>query len=123
MYKPILIFTGTISLGIAFAGIVLPVLPTTPFVLLSMYCFDRSNPKYRQWILQHKTLGPYVKDYVSSDGIPLKAKIRALLVLWISITVSIVFFIEYMITKWVVLTAATLVTTYILTRKTKQVVI
>ena len=122
MIKSFYIFTGTISLGFAFAGVVLSVLPTTPFVLLSMFLFDRSDPKYREWILNHKVLGPYVRDYVSSQGIPLKAKIRALLVLWISITISTVFFISNLYVRVVVFTAASLVTIYILTRKTRQVV-
>lgn len=122
MIKSLYIFTGTISLGFAFAGVVLPVLPTTPFVLLSMFLFDRSDPKYRQWILDHKILGPYVNDYVSREGIPMKAKIKALFVLWISITISTVFFISNLYVKIVVLTAASLVTIYILTRKTRQVV-
>ena len=121
MIKTFYIFTGTISLGFAFAGAVLPVLPTTPFVLLSMFLFDRSDPKYREWILNHKVLGPYVRDYVSSKGIPLKAKIKALFVLWISITLSTVFFISNFYVRIVVLTAASAVSIYILTRKTRQV--
>jgi uncharacterized protein len=122
MIKSFYIFTGTVSLGFAFAGVVLPVLPTTPFVLLSMFLFDRSDPKYREWILNHKVLGPYVRDYVSREGIPLVAKIKALLVLWISIIISTVFFITNLYVRIVVLTAASLVTIYILTRKTRQVV-
>ncbi len=112
--------TGSISVGFAFAGAILPVLPTTPFVLLSFYLFDKSDPKYREWLVKHPKLGPIVIEYLSDDGISKKAKIKALVILWSSILISVVFFIRNTIGQIVSLLAAVCVTTYLLSKKTKK---
>lgn len=112
---------GSISVGLAFAGVFLPVLPTTPFVLLAFFLFDHSDPKYRDWLYNHPRLGVIVQEYSSKEGIEYGAKIKALSVLWISIIVSVVFFISNIYAQVVTLLAASSVTIYILTRKTKQV--
>ena len=112
---------GSVSVGLAFAGAFLPVLPTTPFVLLAFFLFDHSDPKYREWLINHPRLGPIIKEYSSSDGIEKAAKVKALSVLWLSILVSLFFFISNTNVRIVTLIAATLVSVYILTRKTKKV--
>ncbi len=121
MIKLIYITTGTISLGFAFAGMVLPVLPTTPFVLLSLFLFDRSDPKYRQWILEHQKLGPFVNDYVSKEGIPAKAKFKALIVLWVSIATTLIFFLTHLWVRIGIFLIASSVSVYILTRPTRKI--
>jgi len=120
MIKLIFLFTGTISFGLAIAGVFLPVLPTTPFVLLAIYLFSKGHPEKVNEVLNHPNLKPYIKDYLSKDGIPQNAKIKALIVLWVSILISIIFFIPSIIIRLVCLTSATLVTIYIITRKTKK---
>ncbi len=120
MIKLIFLFTGTLSFGLSIAGVFLPVLPTTPFVLLAIYLFSKGHPEKVNEVLNHPNLKPYIKDYLSKDGIPQNAKIRALIVLWVSILISIIFFIPSIIIRLVCLTSATLVTIYIITRKTKK---
>jgi uncharacterized protein len=120
MLKQLFLITGTISISIGFAGLFLPVLPTTPFVLLSLYLFSKGHPEKVQEVLNHPRYKPYIKDYISIEGIPLKAKLRALIVLWSSILFSIIFFIQVLYLRLIVLTSASLVTLYILTRKTKK---
>ncbi len=112
---------GSISVVLAFVGVFLPVLPTTPFVLLAFFLFNHSDPKYRDWLVNHPRLGPIVQEYSSKDGIEYNAKIKALIVLWVSILVSVVFFISNIITQVITLLAAITVSMYILTRKTKKV--
>ena len=112
--------TGSISVGFAFAGAILPVLPTTPFVLLSFYLFDKSDPKYREWLVQHPKLGPIIKEYLLDEGISRKAKIKALILLWSSILISVVFFISNPIGQIVSLLAAVCVSVYLLCKKTKR---
>lgn len=66
-----------IFLGLAIAGIFLPLLPTTPFVLVSVYLFSRSNPRIHKRIIESKHLGPVVSKWEERGVIPLKAKVLA----------------------------------------------
>lgn len=110
---------GSISIGLAMTGIFLPVLPTTPFVLLAIFLFGKSQPEKVNEIIHHPKLGPFVQDYLDPQGIPLKSKIKALFMLWISILVSVIFFIPLLVIKILVISIASMVTLYILTRPTK----
>jgi len=118
MFKTFYLVSGTISLGIGFVGLFLPVLPTTPFVLLSLYLFGKGHPKKVEEVLNHPRFKPYIIDYISKEGIPLKAKIKALSILWISIISTIIFFVHSFPLRGLILTSSSLVTLYIITRKT-----
>ncbi|MGO1368981.1 MAG: YbaN family protein [Senegalia sp. (in: firmicutes)] len=118
MKKAILIIIGSISLVLGSIGIILPVLPTTPFLLLSLACFVKSSDKLYRFILNNKYLSPYVADYMSGNGIPKKAKRRAILLIWITIGFSVIFIIDKAILRIMLLTIASIVSIYILTRKT-----
>ncbi len=65
---------GAVSLAAGIVGIFLPLLPTTPFVLLAAFCFSRSSTRCERWLLQHKTFGPMIADWRSHHAIPLRAK-------------------------------------------------
>lgn len=65
---------GAISLGTGVVGIVLPVLPTTPFVLLAAYCFSHGSARYEHWLLNHPRFGPMVRDWRTNRAVPLRAK-------------------------------------------------
>jgi uncharacterized membrane protein YbaN (DUF454 family) len=80
---------GVVSVGLGVVGIVVPVLPTTPFLLLAAACFVRSSPRMHDWLLTHPRLGPYV-SFVDGGGMPARAKRNALVVLWLAITASCV---------------------------------
>lgn len=116
MKRVFLIIIGNISLIVGSIGVMLPVLPTTPFLLLSLACFAKSNEKLYSFILNHKYLGPYVEDYVNKKGIPKKAKKRAILLIWITIGFSTIIVIDKMILKLMLLTIASIVSLYIWTR-------
>jgi len=111
---------GFITLVIGAIGIFMPVLPTTPFLLLSLACFIKSSKKMYNFVLNNKYLGPYVKDYVSGKGIPLIMKKRAIALVWITISFSALIVIDKIQLKILLFTIAVLVSTYILTRKTKE---
>lgn len=83
------IFLGTVSLILGFIGIFLPLLPTTPFLLLAAYLYSQSSPKLFRWLMRHKSLGPYIRTFRDSKAIPLRAKIISLLMLWGTIFCSI----------------------------------
>ena len=111
---------GSISIGLAMTGLFLPVLPTTPFVLLAIFLFGKSQPEKANEIIQHPRLGPFVQDYLDPQGIPLKSKIKALLVLWLSILISVTFFIPLIAIKMLILSIASLVSIWIWMKPTRH---
>lgn len=118
MKKFILIIIGSVSLVLGSLGVIIPLLPTTPFLLLSLACFVKSNKKLYLFILNNKYLAPYVADYMSGNGIPKKAKQRAILLIWITIGFSVVFIIKATILRVMLLVIASIVSLYIWTRET-----
>ena len=111
---------GSISIGLAMTGLFLPVLPTTPFVLLAIFLFGKSQPEKIQEIMQHPRLGPFVQDYLDPQGIPMKSKIKALLVLWLSILISVTFFIPLIAIKMLILSIASMVSIWIWMKPTRH---
>lgn len=87
--KYIFITIGFISLGLGIIGIVLPVLPTTPFLLLSAYLFSKSSEKFYNFLITNKVFGKYIRDYREKKGITLKNKIIVLVFLTITIGISL----------------------------------
>lgn len=87
--KTALIIAGIIALVLAVLGLFLPLLPTTPFLLLASACFARGSDRLHRWLLGHGVLGAYLRSYEEGKGIPLRAKIVAISVLWVSMSVSI----------------------------------
>lgn len=112
---------GSLSLGLGIIGIFLPVLPTTPFLLLAMACYLRSSKKLYNFILTNKYLGPYVKDYVLGKGIPVKVKWKAIFLAWLTIGFSIIVIIDNIFLRIMLFVIASLVSTYIWTRKTAEI--
>lgn len=90
-----LISLGWLSIVLGVAGIFLPLLPTTPFILLAAWCFAKSSPRFHNWLLSHPTLGPIVHTWQNGDGIPRKVRNKILIVMWISMLLSMV-----IIGKW-----------------------
>lgn len=86
--KYFLIGVGFLSLGLGTVGIFLPVLPTTPFLLLSSYCFLKSSRRLHERLLSHKVLGAYIKNFQETRTIPRRAKAYILITLWASIGLS-----------------------------------
>lgn len=89
--KYLLIFLGSLSLTLGIIGAFIPVLPTTPFLLLASFCYLRSSKKMYDWLINHKILGAYIYSYTIYKAVPRKTKIGALVFLWSTLTISIVF--------------------------------
>jgi uncharacterized membrane protein YbaN (DUF454 family) len=90
----LLIIFGTVSLGLGIAGIFLPLLPTTPFLLLTAWCYAKSSLRLHKWLLGHKIFGKYIRDYTLHRSIPLRAKVVSLIILWGTILYSIFFVVD-----------------------------
>jgi len=113
----VLLVIGWISVTLGIIGIFLPVLPTTPFLLLAAACFVRSSRRFYDWLVTHPRLGPWFRDYLEGKGIPLKGKVYAITTMWISIGVSC-WLVPMFWARIGMLTSATLVSIYILRMKT-----
>jgi len=87
MPRPVLLIIGFLSLGLGVLGFILPLLPGTPFILLSGWCFARSSPRFEQWLLAHPKFGPIIESWKKNRAIPLSAKVFSLA----SISVSAAF--------------------------------
>lgn len=85
---------GWLSVALAILGILLPVLPTVPFLLLALACFSRSSDRFHTWLVEHEQLGPLVRPYLAGAGMPFKAKVKAILLVWASILLSTLFFVD-----------------------------
>ena len=81
-YKWFLITVGIISVGLGLLGVFIPVLPTTPFLLLAAGCFMRSSQRLYDWLIHHKWFGGYIRNYREYRAIPLRAKVVTLVLLW-----------------------------------------
>ncbi len=93
--KTLFIMAGFLSLGLGILGIVLPLLPTTPLILLAAACFVRGSDRLYQWLLHNKWFGKYIRDFRAGRGIPLKAKVVGITVLWLSLGFSIIFVVDF----------------------------
>ena len=94
---------GTISLVLGAVGIVLPILPTTPFLLATAACYYKSSSRMHKWLINNKLFGEYIRNYQEGKGIPLKTKVTALTVLWITIGISTFFFLERLLPSFLLL--------------------
>ena len=112
-----LLALGWLSVVLGVIGIFLPVLPTTPFLLLAAACFMRSSKRFYLWLVNHRQLGPWIVDYLEGQGIPLKGKVYAIGLMWLSIGVSC-YVVPLFWARAFMLTSAVLVSLYILNQKT-----
>ena len=76
------VLLGSLSVGMGVIGIFVPGWPTTIFLIIASYFYIRSSEKLYNWLLNNKILGIYLKNYYSGKGMPLKAKIISILMMW-----------------------------------------
>ena len=105
---------GSVSLALGTIGIVLPLLPTTPLLLLALACYCRSSKRMTKWVLTNKYFGSYIRRYKEGKGIPIKTKIIALATLWITISYSAFFIVNIWILQLILFTIAIAVSIHII---------
>ncbi len=116
--KSLLMSVGVLSVGLGAAGIFLPLLPTTPFLLLAAACFMRSSERLYQWLLGHKWFGSYIRNYREHRAIPLRSKIVVLVMLWVSLGSTTLIVLETALPRAVLLVVGLAVTVYMLRLRT-----
>jgi hypothetical protein len=118
--KRLLIGAGTLSAGLGIIGIFVPILPTTPFLLLAAACYMRSSERFYQWLINNRILGVYVRNYIEGRGMPARIKVLTILLLWLSIALTIAFGVQDVAIRIVLVCIAIGVTVHIvLIRKRK----
>ena len=115
--KILLIVLGWLSVVLGFIGIFLPVMPTTPFLLLAAACFVRTSPKFYGWLVGHPKLGKYLLYYLEGKGIPLKAKFYSIGLMAISMATTS-YFVPVMAVKVLLPLVGVLVALYIVLQPT-----
>jgi len=85
---------GTLALGLGILGIFLPLLPTTPFVLLAAACYARGSERFHQRLLANRTFGPMVVEWERHRSLPYRTKLTAIALMSVTMAISIVFFVQ-----------------------------
>lgn len=111
-YLLIVVGWGSVVGGIL--GIFLPLVPSIPFLLLALFCFSRSSERFHTWLVEHKHLGPMVKDYLLHGGIPRRVKTVAIGMIWISFPASTFLLVDILWVQVTLLSIAAAVTIYLL---------
>ena len=116
--KGVFVVAGTVSLGLGAVGVILPILPTTPFLLLSAACYYKGSDRIHRWLLNNRLFGSYIRNYRDGKGISQKSKIFTLLLLWTTMGYSIFFIMNNYVFQISLLIISIAVTAHIITLPT-----
>ena len=103
--KVLLLIAGSLSLVLGIVGIVVPGLPTTPFLLLSAACYVRSSDRLYAWLIGHRVFGRYISTFRQQRGMSRRSKAVALVTMWGMIAVSVLLLIGDPTVRLVVVSA------------------
>ncbi len=116
--KGLFVVAGSIFLALGCVGIVLPILPTTPFLLLAAACYYKGSERMHRWMLNNRWFGDYIRNYKEGRGLPLKTKIFTLALLWIFISYSAFFVVSMFVIQVVLFAIAVGVSIHLITLPT-----
>jgi len=119
--RRLLIGAGTLSTGLGIIGIFVPILPTTPFLLLAAACYMRSSERFYKWLTNNRIFGAYVRNYIEGRGMPARIKIFTILLLWLTIGLSITFGVQNTVIRIVLICVAIGVTVHVVLIKARKV--
>lgn len=111
----ILLFTaGIILLSLGVIGAFLPLLPTTPFVLLATWLFGKSSPRFHNYLLRHRIFGQVLTDFYEKKALRVRTKVIALASMWAVLFTTSIFFMPYIWARVAVFAIGAAVTVWIL---------
>ena len=116
--KIFLTIIGVLALALGIVGIFVPVLPTTPLLLLSAWAFFRSSPRLYDWLMNHPRLGTYITNFTKHKAIPLRVKIVSVTTLWLTLLYCAIFVASHWALSALFILIAVCVTIHILHYKT-----
>ncbi len=111
--RGLLVVAGTLSLGLGILGIPLPLLPTTPFLLLSAWCYARSSERFYVWLINHRVFGRHISNYREHRGMSRQLKWYTIGLLWLTIGISATFAVSLWWVRVLLLVIAVGVTLHI----------
>lgn len=108
---------GSLALAVGMVGVFVPVLPTTPFLLLAALCYARGSSRCYRWLTTNRVFGRYLDGYLSGRGVSWRVKAAALLLLWVGIGLSVGFAAEDLWLRLLLVAVALGVSVHVLTIK------
>lgn len=98
LIRILLIVIGTIAVVLGVIGVFLPLLPTTPFLLLAAYCYAKSSERFYNWLITNRICGKYIRNYRDGLGMKLNHKLFVIILIWLTIGYSVIGVIT---NKWI----------------------
>jgi uncharacterized membrane protein YbaN (DUF454 family) len=111
--RRLLIGAGTLCVGLGIIGVFVPILPTTPFLLLAAACYMRSSERFYEWLTNNIIFGAYVRNYIEGRGMPVRIKVFTILLLWLAIGLSVNYGVQNTVIRIVLICVATGVTIHV----------
>lgn len=112
--RMLFVLVGTLFLAIGFVGIIIPVLPTTPLLLLAAACYLRGSERLHRWMIENRMFGEFIRNYTEGRGIDPRQKVVTLAFLWTTISFSALYLIERLPVRILLFLIATAVSVHIL---------
>jgi uncharacterized protein len=119
--RTVLIVAGSLCVALGVIGMILPLLPTTVFLLAAAWCFSKSSPRFHAWLLGNRVFGDYIRAYHEGRGMALRDKWISIATLWVGIGITAVFFVELLWVRILLITIATGVTIHLVRLPTLRV--
>ena len=120
LIRRVWIGAGTLFIGLGTLGIFLPLLPTTPFLLLAAACYARGSKRFYHWLITNRWFGNYIKNYRERKALPLRIKALSIALLWATIGYSAVFVVSIPLIRAILIGIAIGVTLHIILIRTLQ---
>ena len=121
--RTLLVAAGTLCVALAVFGLFVPLLPTTPLLLLAAVCYARSSERFYHWLMTNRWFGAYIRNYREGRGIPLVHKVLAISLLWLTIGSAACLVVPQWWVKGILLGIAVAVTIHLLKTKTAKSVL
>ena len=118
LVRILLILLGTFSVFLGILGIFLPLLPTTPFLLLAAYCYAKSSERFYNWLITNRICGKYIRNYREGLGMKLQHKLLAIILIWLTIGYSVTAVVNNKWFKLIFIVIAISVTIHLIKLKT-----
>lgn len=119
--RTIYIILGSLCVVFGVVGVFVPVLPTTPFLLLAAWFFTHSSDRFYQWLITNRWFGSYIRNYREGRGIPLGQKVISISLLWLTIGSSVIFIIDQWWLRGLLLFIAVGVSYHLITIRTYRI--
>lgn len=111
--KGFYVVLGTLALSLGFIGLFLPVIPTTPLVLVAAACYMRGSKRLHGWLLESKWFGETIRTYQAGQGLRKATKVRAIGLMWLVIMISAFFYVDSLLVRLVMFGTAIWATRYL----------